>query len=200
MLLERVKNSDHFSYLGTDLSFLEKLPSENLRVRKIFDQMEQPNDTWKREVEDVQPWVQKLYEKLAGVFGLIVNPETRRGGEKGECYADHYLTHIRWSLSCDSSCTKIDFEKCWAFETKGKSQPPARNTAIIQCHSADLDGLTAYRLCRLDAILTTMRVMKASWRSPTNPWFGVRRPLGVFIRAFQWAIGQGAARGSRCAF
>jgi len=135
VVIDRVRDPTHFSYFGSDLSFLEELGhEEERRVREIFDQIEQPNHAWTREVEDVQPWVQQVYGKLAEIFQLTVNRETRHGGQKGENYAGHYLTHTKWSLSCSSECSQIDFTKCWAFETKGNWQSSALKKAIVQCH------------------------------------------------------------------
>jgi len=109
VLLDRVRDPSHFSYLGADLPFLEELGhEEECRVREIFDQIEQPNHAWTREVEDVQPWVQRLYGKLAEIFELTVNWETRHGGQKGENYAGHYLTHTKWSFSCSCEETSGD--------------------------------------------------------------------------------------------
>jgi len=55
VLLDRVRDPSHFSYLGADLSLLEELGHEERRVREIFDQIEQSNRAWTQEVEDVQP-------------------------------------------------------------------------------------------------------------------------------------------------
>jgi hypothetical protein len=135
VLLDRVINDRYFSYLGNDLSFLEMLgKNENRHVKKIFGQIRQPDPAWTREVDEVQPWVQDVYKKLAKVFKLTVNQDTRHGGQIGESYADHYLTHTKWGQFCSTNSRKIDFEKCWAFETKGNWQRRAVNTAIVQCH------------------------------------------------------------------
>ena len=135
ILIDRVRDPIYFSYLGQNLSFLEDLThEESCRVRGLFCQIKSPDPVWRQEVQDVQPWVQVLYDKLAEIFELIVNRETRRGGRRGENYADHYLTHKKWSVFCCTECNKIDYTKCWAFETKGNWSPVALNNTIVQCH------------------------------------------------------------------
>ena len=136
VFFDRVRDPSHFTYLESDLSFLEELGLEEERhIREIFDQIQQPNHAWTREVEDVRPWVQGIYEKLAEIFDLTANQESRHGRQKSENHADHYLTLAKWSLFCSAESSKIDFTKCWAFETsEGNWQPLALKKAIVQCH------------------------------------------------------------------
>src|SRR6266540_1454676 len=92
----RIRDNGRFSSLS-NLSFLEELDNnENARVRAIFNEIAQPNPQWRREIEEVRPWVQTMYEKLAEIFGLIVIWDTRRGDAQDKNYADHYLTHPEW--------------------------------------------------------------------------------------------------------
>ncbi|RUS27225.1 hypothetical protein BC938DRAFT_483573, partial [Jimgerdemannia flammicorona] len=78
VLANRIKDHRNFQYLASDLSFLEVLTNtETRQVREIYDEIVIPNSAWKKEIEEVQPWVNSMYEELAKIFQLTVNWDTR---------------------------------------------------------------------------------------------------------------------------
>ncbi|CAG8498010.1 5479_t:CDS:2 [Paraglomus brasilianum] len=120
---------------GSDYSFLSKLSGEEEReLKKIFKKLRGPKNNWNDELAQVQPWVQACYEKLAGIWGLVVNWDNRYGGMEGEIYGDHYLMFKEWSASCSVDSRAIDFTRCWTFEDKRGWQDSLTLEAIRQCH------------------------------------------------------------------
>lgn len=106
-------------------------------VDQIFDDLENnnpPSPTWTKELEQVQPWIQQVYESLAQIYNLTVVHDTRTAGDLGEKYADHYLTYPELSHLCSTECSTVDFTNNWAFESKGNWQVSSVKKAIVQCY------------------------------------------------------------------
>ncbi|RUS14615.1 hypothetical protein BC937DRAFT_93560 [Endogone sp. FLAS-F59071] len=67
---------------------------EKLEARNITDKVSPPSDSWRDKVRDVQPWVQDVYKRLARVFRLVVNLDSRRARRLDNVYADHFHTGV----------------------------------------------------------------------------------------------------------
>ncbi|RUS32254.1 hypothetical protein BC938DRAFT_475939, partial [Jimgerdemannia flammicorona] len=78
VIANRIKDHRNFRFLKSDLSFLEVLTNRETRqVRKIYNEIARPHSAWRKEIEEVQPWVQGMCEKLAKIFQLTVNWDNR---------------------------------------------------------------------------------------------------------------------------
>ena len=128
-----IREHKYFHSFGSDLSFLDELSrAEKASARKIYDAVEDFNPEWDDKVKEVQPWVQDVYMRLANVFKLVVNLDSRHGGKLGNVYADHYLTFPDWSNLCNTKRRTIDYMKCWAFEDKVGWTKPYQDEALRQ--------------------------------------------------------------------
>jgi len=111
-ITHNIKTLTHFKSFGTDLSFLDSLShAEKRNIIEVFKNTQPPNPEWMKEIEQVQPWLQNVYEKLAAVLDLAVNWDTRCGGQQDEIYANHYLTRRDWSHLCDANASPITMAK-----------------------------------------------------------------------------------------
>ena len=130
------------------------------------------------------------------MFKLTINLETRRGGTKGKYYADHYLTYPNCSSFWQSDYRNIDYTKCWAFETKGRSNTFALNTTIVQCHrySALYYNNPLNRVNKYVSIITDARIFKlwyACWENgdmkggETKHYKWSKPTLDVLARVFK---------------
>ena len=118
-----IKNHPNFRTFN-DISFLKKLTAEEAKtIDGIFDRINTPNNLSEDKVRSVQPWVQRVYKELAKIWNLVVNLDSRRGGAKGQRYADHYLTYKTWSKLC-----------CKDREDKGGWSNAHQSEALVQCH------------------------------------------------------------------
>ncbi|CAG8672376.1 9114_t:CDS:1, partial [Paraglomus brasilianum] len=124
----------HPNYLTLEnCEFLDELTSEEIRtIKKKYAHLNKNspnrNNDWKRETQDVHPWVQEVYKSLAEIWNLAIIQDKHNGGPSGSIYADHYLTYPLYKDLYTK--TEIDWIRCYAFEDKLRLSESALNEAM----------------------------------------------------------------------